>query len=164
MKPVIIKQEDYQAFSEDVVEDLLKKEFGDMVEKISGTGAGKVGDFRVGKKTIEVKGLWSDESGKDNDEFDFVSSGFTVSDKEWDIIKNDSENFQLWVVYRLNQSHKDVKGWPIKYAILSGTELKKCKPTFRRVGLPIPKEFWRKSIQDEVPEELLNKHKPRNNS
>lgn len=154
----MVKQENYSIVSEAIVEDLLKQEYGDRVKKISGTGAGKVGDFRIGKKIIEVKGLWSDESGQKDDKFDFVSSSFTISDKEWEIIENDSKNFELWVVYRLDRTHKDVKDWPVKYAILSGTVLKKCKPTFRRVGLPIPKEFWKKSDQDYVPKKLWTKH------
>jgi len=154
----MVKQENYNIVSEAIVEDLLKKEYGDDVKKISGTGAGKVGDFKVGKKTIEVKGLWSDESGQKGDKLDFVSSGFTISDKEWKIIKNDPKNFELWVIYRLNRTHKDVKGWPVRYAILSGTILKKCAPTFHRVWLPIPKEFWKKSDQDDVPKKLWVKH------
>jgi len=154
----MVKQENYNIVSEAIVEELLKKKHGNKVKKISGTGAGKVGDFKVGQKIIEVKGLWSDESGKKDDEFDFVSSSFTISDKEWKIIKNDPENFELWVVYRLDRTHKDVKGWPVRYAILSGTILKKCKPTFHRVGLLIPKELWKESDQDDVPKKFLTKH------
>ncbi len=154
----MVKQENYNIVSEAIVEELLKKEYGDKVKKISGTGAGKVGDFKVGQKIIEVKGSWSDESGKKDDEFDFVSSGFDVSDKEWEIIENNSKNFELWVVYRLNRTHKDVKGWPVRYAILSGTILKKCKHTFPKVRLHILKELWKESDQEDVPKKILTKH------
>jgi len=154
----MVKRENYNIVSEAIVEDLLKRHYDKKPKKVSGTGPGKIGDFRVGKKIIEVKGVWSDELGKNLD-YDYVSGNFTISDREWEKIKTDPKNFQLWVVYRLAQEHKDVKGWPVKYAIMDGMTLKKCKPKFNKVTLSIPKEKWKEADQYDVPLSIWNKHK-----
>jgi len=154
----MVKRENYNIVSEAIVEDLLKKHYHKKPKKISRTGPGKIGDFRVGKKIVEVKGVWSDEIGKDLD-YEYVSRNFTISDKEWKKINDDPKNFELWVIYRLAQEHKDVKGWPVRYAIMQGTTLKKCKSKFYKVTLSITKERWKEAEQHDVPLEIWNKHK-----
>ena len=154
----MVKIENFSIVSESIVEELLKKHNPrKKIEKISGSGPGKIGDFRVGKKIIEVKAIYSDESGKPDDKFDFVSSGFTISDKEWDFIQNNAKNFELWVVYRLDR--KNYGDYPVKYAVMKGTTLLKCKPSWHKVTLSIPKEKWQQTFQRKVPIKVWNKNK-----
>jgi len=153
----MITEKDYNVISEAIVFDLLEKKYGKGKVKKVPRGPGNIGDVKVVKKTIEVKGLYVDESGSDDDKFDFVSSGFNFSDKEWKIICEDSDNFELWVVYRLDR--KNYKDWDVKYAVMDGHTLLKCKPSWRKVTLAMPKKMWEDTIQEKVPLSIWEKHK-----
>jgi len=158
----MITDKDYNIISEAIVFDLLEKEYGKGKVKRVPSGPGNIGDLKVGKKTIEVKGLSVDESGSDGDKFDFVSRGFSFSDKEWKIIQEDPDNFELWVVYRLDR--KTYKEWDVKYAIMDGRTLLKCKPSWRKVTLAMPKKMWEDTIQEEIPSYIWEKHKNKRHS
>jgi len=158
----MITDKDYNVISEAIVFDLLEKEYGKGKVKRVPRGPGNIGDFKVDKKTIEVKGVSVDESGSNDDEFDFVSRSFNFSDKEWEIIRKDPENFELWVIYRLDR--KNYKNWDVKYAVMDGHTLLKCKPSWRKVTLAIPKKMWQNATQEIVPISIWNKHKNKRQS
>ena len=153
----MITDKDYNIISEAIVFDLLEKKYGKGKVKRIPVGPGNIGDYKVGKKKIEVKGLSVDESGSDGDNFDFVSRSFGFSDKEWKIIRKDPDNFELWVVYRLDR--KTYKDWDVKYAVMDGYTLLKCKPSWRKVTLAMPKKMWKDTIQEKVPSSIWEKHK-----
>jgi len=153
----MITQKDYNVISEAIVFDLLEKKYGKGKVKKVPRGPGNIGDFKVGKKTIEVKGLYVDEQGSDDDEFDFVSRSYNFSDKEWKIIRKDPDNFELWVVYRLDR--KNYKDWDVKYAVMDGHTLRKCKPSWYKVTLAMPKKMWEDTTQKKVPLSIWEKHK-----
>jgi len=154
----MVKQENYNIVSEAIVEDLLKKHYKKTPEKISGTGNKNFGDFKIGNKIIEVKGLWTDEQGYEDDKFDFVSSAFSLSIKEWNFIKKYPRNFEMWVVYRLDEKYNGPE-YPVKYAIIKGTVLKTCVPKYRSIKLAIHKQKWKNTEQYKVPKHILQKHK-----
>jgi len=158
----MITDKDYNIISEAIVFDLLEKKYGKGKVKKVPSGPGNIGDFKVSKKTIEVKGLSVDESGCDDDEFEFVSRSFNFSDKEWKIISEDPDNFELWVVYRLDR--KNYKDWDVKYSVMDGQTLLKCKPSWRKVTLAIPKKMWEDTIQEKVPLSIWEKHKNKRQS
>jgi len=152
----MVNPEDRNIVSESIVKELLHKDKRFKGKKIQQNSkrSGAIGDFQVDDLIIEVKGLGVDESGKGLP-YDFVSSSFDFSEKEWKKIQDDPKNFELWVVYRLDRKWKD----PVSYAILPGTILKTCKGIPMRRRVSITKDKWKYSSQKTVPTSIWKKHK-----
>lgn len=112
---------DYGEIAENIVKELLYKEYGKNNVKYIGKNPKISGDFlvKIGKKEkiIEVKGQGSDEYGHKNDSFDTVTDYLNLSQKEWNKLtdkktgKEFQKKFEVWIVYRLNR--KQSEGWEV---------------------------------------------------
>jgi len=147
----------YQIFgkkAEQIVSELLKnkKTKGEIEKK---RGRGIHGDFHIGKKTIEVKGWWTDEDTKS--EKDYPCRTVKISGAEYEQLQNDPKNFELQAVYRLDREHKTNKGHPVRYTVMPGEVLKECKA--QSVTLRVPEKVWQdpRVTQKDLPTNLKKK-------
>jgi len=141
--------------AEKIVFDLLNNG-KNKVRTLHNKGVGFHGDYQIRKKVIEVKGYWTDENS-DSDK-DYPTSEIKISGKEWEMVKKDPKNFELWTVYRLDRNHKDNKGYPARYSVMPGEVLKKCKP--KEVIVRITEENWHdpRVLQTDIPNHLKKKY------
>jgi len=145
---------DYGEIAEDIVKELLYKEYGKNNVEYIGNKHKISGDFliKIGKKEkiIEVKGQGSDNWGQKNDSFDSITSYINLSQAEWKKLidkktgKEFQKKFEVWIVYRLDR--KLSEEWEVSITKISGRELAKCKITPQpMIRVITPRIFWVKN-------------------
>ena len=149
------KYQQFGKIAEQIVFDLLN-DGKQQVKKLSNKGPGTHGDFKKGQKTIESKGWWTDENTKSKK--DYPSRAIQLSGGEWRELQKNPKKFELWAVYRLDRNHKINKGFPVRYSVMPGEVLKKCK--IQQVTLRTTYKDWDDSrvIQKDVPLRLKKKY------
>ena len=128
--------------AEEIVLQMLKKEGKKVIDNRKNPK--KFGDFQVGNTIIEVKGQNEDHTGGKFDNFDFVTRYITLSDIEWNFLKKNPNQFEVYIVYRLNEVHyPDHPEWNYPKIIrIKGTELKGRDTNQPMIRVKTLKPFW----------------------
>lgn len=129
--------------AEEIVLQMLKKEGKKVIDNRKKPKT--FGDFQVGNKIIEVKGHNEDHTGKKLDKFDFVARYITLSIREWEFLNEHPTQFDVYIVYRLNEKHyPDHPKWNYPKIIrIKGTELKGRDTNQPMIRVKTLKPFWR---------------------
>jgi len=139
--------------AEEIVREILESQ-GKKVIQRHDTGSDTFGDFKVDEKIIEVKGFWTDEDSES--ELDYPSRLIEISGKEWEFLNKEPDNFELWVVYRLDRNASTNKNWPAKYTVIPGPILLK-ESKIQRISLRTPEQMWHGVEVKDIPSEIKKK-------
>jgi len=147
--------------AEEIVLQILKKQGKKVIDHRKNPK--EFADFQVGKTRIEVKGHNEDYPGKKFDKFDFVASSITLSVREWDFLNQNPNQFEIYIVYRLNETqYKDHPDWNYpKFVRIKGSELIGRKTNQPTIQVKTLKPFWedKGKRQTKVPKTIFKKVK-----
>jgi len=147
--------------AEEIVLQMLKKEGKKVIDNRKKSKA--IGDFQVGNKIIEVKGHNEDHTGEKLDKFDFVARYITLSVREWEFLNKHPNQFEIYIVYRLNEIHyPDQPEWNYpKVVRIKGIELKGRDTNQPMIRIKTLKPFWsdKGSRQHRVSKPIFEKAK-----
>ena len=138
----MVDQKYFGEIAEEIVLQMLKKQGKKVIDHRKNPK--EFADFQVGKTRIEVKGHNEDHTGGKFDKFDYVARYITLSVREWDFLNENPNQFEIYIVYRLNETqYKDHPDWNYpKYVKIKGSELI-GKPTNQpTIQVKTIKPFW----------------------
>lgn len=157
----MVEQKHFGEIAEEIVLQILKKKGKKVIDHRKNPK--EFADFQVGKTRIEVKGQNEDYTGGKFDKFDYVSRYITLSITEWDFLNKHPNQFEIYVVYRLNETqYKDHPDWNYpKYIKIKGSELIGKKTNQPTIQVKTLKQFWedKEKRQTKVPTTIFNKIK-----
>ncbi|PIY88433.1 MAG: hypothetical protein COY74_08395 [Nitrosopumilales archaeon CG_4_10_14_0_8_um_filter_34_8] len=137
--------------AEEIVLQILKKEGKKVIDNRKNPR--KFGDFQIGNKIIEVKGHNEDHTGEKYDKFDYVARYITLSVKEWKFLNEFPNQFDVYIVYRLNEEfYPNHSEWNFPKIIrIKGTELIGRDTRQPTIQVKTLKSFWSDKGKRQIP-------------